>query len=431
MYLKKSLVTALVATSLFAGSAYAANITAVHYIDQFSQKNSGHVIGSFSGVGKDFVFTTPAGGKITEYDDGTATFTGTVKKVNKNGTDVGNGDYIFNIDIRLSGKTDTPPSKPKAKCAKSSSSCTYYPVYESAVLTGEGQYDGVVIELSPRGPAFQIGVGANAKDGDFGGSSWFNWKLVSDPNNVLKGRKSGKGDFNFDIVPCQQNCLVYALHDGGLNDSQLFTIDPDNGYSIAALGPEYPGYDLEGLAITPDGSTLYASSGDDATAAPTAELYEVNKVTGALTSIGNTGFGEVSALSVRPSDNTLWGWAEGEGIITIDTNTGLGSMMVPNTDAQVEDMAWSVDGETLYGSDNTMLWAYTPSDGNVNVICMNLPGQTEAIEAYSDEDTLLFAIHQADDLSIYALDIASCEVTSTVVMETGYYDIEGIGWAVR
>ena len=441
MYLKKFLITALTSVSILASSAYAApQITAQHCVADFSGEKRILWTSHYT-----FGFATASGGKLTEYDDGTAVFTGMLTKVSKNrrtrGEVLNNGQDLLELNIKLSGKTNVPKGKPKGnKCRKNPGSCTYYPNFESGSLVGHGNLDGIVLKISQRGPSFQIGKGANAKNSRMGGAVWFNWEVVSDPNNLMKDvlrrgtATKGKGDLNFEMPACPQTqsvcSTIYALHDGGLNDSQLFTIDTDNGYAIAPLGPEYPGFDIEGLAMTPDGSKLYASSGDDATAAPTAELYTVDKETGTITSVGNTGFGEVSALSFRPTDSALWGWAEGEGVISIDTNNGQGSMMIPSSVAQVEDMTWSVDGTMLYGSDNTSLWGYDPQTGDVSVLCNNLPGQTEAIEAYA-KDTLLFAMHQSDDLSIYALDVASCNVTSAVVMETGYDDIEGIAWPCK
>ena len=56
--------------------------------------------------------------------------------------------------------------------------------------------------------------------------------------------------------------FIYGVHDDKLNDSQLIKIDPQNAFMIAALGPLYPGHDIEAADISID-NQLYVAAGDD------------------------------------------------------------------------------------------------------------------------------------------------------------------------
>ncbi|MDY6994755.1 MAG: hypothetical protein SVR94_19390, partial [Pseudomonadota bacterium] len=106
-----------------------------------------------------------------------------------------------------------------------------------------------------------------------------------------------------------QQCFIYVLQDEGLNDAQLFILDPQRDFELTLLGPQHTAHDLEGLAIHPQTQEIYVSSGDDAAPPHQAGfIYQVNSSTGHLIACGSTGFGEVSAISFQP-DGRLWGWA--------------------------------------------------------------------------------------------------------------------------
>ena len=87
---------------------------------------------------------------------------------------------------------------------------------------------------------------------------------------------------------------VYAVHDQGVADSQLFSYRLDN-HIVKPLGPLYPRYDLEGFDIHPYTNQLYVSSGRSK-----SRLYQVDGATGSLKLIGDIGFNHVHALSFHP-----------------------------------------------------------------------------------------------------------------------------------
>lgn len=240
-------------------------------------------------------------------------------------------------------------------------------------------------------------------------------------------------------VACEAK--AYAVHDGGLNNSEFFTIDPET-LSVAPLGGVYAAHDIEALDLTPDGQTLYAASGDN-TATP-GMLYTVDKVTGALTEVGPTGMQEVDALSFAP-DGSLWGWSQGEGLFVIadPSVSPVAAIMYPNA-AEVEDISFSVDGSIIYGVQNantvdpdaadadttSVLWAYNVASGTLNTVCDSVSlGEIEALETLPTGD-LIFGVH--DDTSmmmtVSGLNPESCEGVSLDPIPSPYYDVEGIAW---
>ncbi len=217
-------------------------------------------------------------------------------------------------------------------------------------------------------------------------------------------------------------CPIYAIQDHRVSDTQFFIISPSTK-AVRDLGPLYKKHDIEGLAIDQATGTLYGTSGDKTD--KQGHLYRIDRETGELTDIGPTGFIEVDSLAIRPNDGTLWGWAVGDGLITIDPKTGQGTLVVAYDKPFVEDMVWSYDGTTIYATQGHNLWAY---DGEMlQLACDNLPGQVEGVEMLPG-NALMFAFHQDNSARIHVLDIESCEVIMEEALDTPYKDIEGIAW---
>ena len=227
--------------------------------------------------------------------------------------------------------------------------------------------------------------------------------------------------FPFQAAPaaCQ---LLYAVHDEGLNQSQFFTVDLVN-HEVKVLGTPYPGYDIEGLAIHPQTNQIYASSGNQVGPYQAkGHLYLVDGQTGQLFAVGSTGFEEVDSLAFDKA-GTLWGWAKGAGLITIDVNTGEGHLELPSL-VKVEDLAINknTDDFQIYGAVQTDLWQYPP----LKISCAGkLPHETEALEMTSD-NYLLFGTHQDPTFSIHLFDPVSCSVVAGADILTPFNDIEGI-----
>ncbi len=157
---------------------------------------------SLPGISNDFIFE-PSGGFV-EFDDGTASLTGTIR----NFFDL---SEAFTVNLVFSDKTDVPPAGSPVKDLLASaytenggsidsSTWSYYPVW-SGTLTGIESYTGAQLTIERSGPSFQIGDGANNKNTNNGGSGTFEWLVVSqpsDPNQVFP--VAGIGDISIEIL---------------------------------------------------------------------------------------------------------------------------------------------------------------------------------------------------------------------------------------
>ena len=276
-------------------------------------------------------------------------------------------------------------------------------------------------------------------------------------------------------------CLIYAVNDRGENNSQIVISDPYQNYKVSPVGSEYPGADIESVDFTYsktlDGLKLYGAAGDNA-AAPyeSGHLYFIDHNTGEIEDIGQICIGticglEVSAISFKHPDNTLWGWAEDCGLVTIDTNTAQATLKFrslfgtcnPNSDKKVggsndvskpggiEDLTWSNDGEMLYAAltcsssndrglthcpdgGRTDVYAYEPKASNYCLVT-SLEGQYEAMETLPDGNILLGqhrnSIMNFTSLAIDENDKCSAEVIfhEPSVDTSPFNDLEGIAWS--
>jgi alpha-tubulin suppressor-like RCC1 family protein/chitodextrinase len=224
-----------------------------------------------------------------------------------------------------------------------------------------------------------------------------------------------------NIAPA--SCQLYAVHDQALNDSQLFTVNP-NDYQVNKLGPLHKGYDIEAIAVHPQTNIIYVVSGKDVDKdKPRGHLYIVDGQTGELFPIGSTTFKEIEDLAFG-NDGTLWAWAKGDGMITIDLATGEGTLQI-DYDAKVEGLTLNKDN-IFYGAIGNELWVYDQATNQLQVACDNLPGETEALEMLPD-GLLLMGIHQDKSSSLHAFDVNSCQLVPNVNVPTHPFDdVEGI-----
>jgi len=223
-------------------------------------------------------------------------------------------------------------------------------------------------------------------------------------------------------------CQLYAVHDEGRKNTQFITIDAN--FDINRLGSLYEGYDIEAMDAHPKTAQIIVAAGDDSITP--GHLYILNAQTGGLTLIGNTGFNEINGLSFKP-DGTLWGAAEKEGLIEINSITGVGTLIIPYK-GLVEDMTWDNEGRILYVIQNQELTAYD-SQANYKMLpfdCQMPQGEIEALEMLPD-NRLLLGLHNNKTFSIHALNmIDSCEIESIKLNPSvdirQPIDIEGIAW---
>ncbi|MGB0429164.1 MAG: collagen-binding domain-containing protein [Bacteroidia bacterium] len=149
-----------------------------------------------NGVSNKFWFQNGAG-NFTEYPNGTAHLTGEIYNANDN-------NKRFEVSVWFYNKRNWNEWNVLGRGIKGNSGTingnnvdwTFYEMdpNQQNTLTGLADYQGDVLNLTHKPAnlnfAFQIGVAANDKDGDFGMSGWFNYT----------GSWSGHGDFNFDAT---------------------------------------------------------------------------------------------------------------------------------------------------------------------------------------------------------------------------------------
>jgi WD40 repeat protein len=215
---------------------------------------------------------------------------------------------------------------------------------------------------------------------------------------------------------------------------------------MTPLGPIHQGYDIEGLAIQRDQpDILYGTSGVNARVNNEKRggyLYRISRLTGAVTSIGSTGFEKVSALAAHPNDDSLWGWARNEskeqqwnGIIKIDPLTG-NSVPVKQFDYKqylVEGLAWSPNGDKLYASgEKGALWVYDPETQELTTACAKVSdGKIEGLDMQPN-GILLVGVDKDFVTTILGYDPQRCLVVSQRDFQgVRYDDIESLIWPTK
>ena len=239
----------------------------------------------------------------------------------------------------------------------------------------------------------------------------------------------------FTPIDVPLECKLYGVHDDGLNNSKFITIDPNDNFKVYLLSISLQN-DVEALDIHPQTGVIYVASGKDTS--KQGHLYQLNGQTGELTEIGATGFQEIDGLSFAP-DGSLWGWASGDGLVTIDTQSGKATI-VAKYPGEVEDLTWNSDGTILYGVGNLSdgapdagmkLIAYDTTTGSLDTLCEaeTFGQEIEALDTLPD-GSLVFGIHGKRNLTLGAINPETCKITAAQQITTDYNDIEGIAWPI-
>lgn len=213
--------------------------------------------------------------------------------------------------------------------------------------------------------------------------------------------------------PISPICSVFAVDRLTGGNSQLFTLDV-RGQMARRVGAVQQGFDITALAMHPKTSALYAVSSK---VGVPASLYTLNRQTGKGTLIGSTNMQSIRGLAFRPSDGTLWGWANG-GLIRIDTATGAGTLIFSNA-TPIEAIAWSHDGAVLYAAVNQTLWMYVPYEGSFSQITSNLPGRTDSLEVRPD-GLLLGAVNTTNAVDLFAYDPGTLQTITSLRISSSY-----------
>ena len=175
-------------------------------------------------------YETVGENSFQEFTDGTALLTGRVQKLDEE-----NKSYSFSV--KLENKRDYAEWTALGRLVKNEGTvygdATTWSYYELAAsqstFTGEGAYAGEVLNLT-HGPSdysygFQVGFGANVKDGSYGISGWWNFS----------GSRSGKGDLNADL----NNCRILSGGDGEVTVTQIQGIQSGDNFPVGTTQIAY------------------------------------------------------------------------------------------------------------------------------------------------------------------------------------------------
>ncbi len=231
---------------------------------------------------------------------------------------------------------------------------------------------------------------------------------------------------------------IYGVHDGGLNDSQLLRYSEQSGLEL--LGQSLKKYDIEALDISRD-RKLYGASGDNTE--KKGYLYTFDMDNGDILSENPIkGCNELDGISFNPSDSSLWGWDQDQGLVKITNNTC--TTVFPNENGfEVEDLSWDNVGKTIYFAYNDHhsanpddnhdskalhhIGKYSLTDGSVEwQICDIQYPEIEALEMLKD-NTLLVGYHDRSQQWTTQIDLQTCETTISGKEITSIYnDVEGL-----
>jgi len=187
-------ILAFLAGLLVATSASAATMT--YAVSSAVGNGADHSI-YMNGTQFDFIGSDPT--YLTLYDDGSASLIGNayLQDGSADGVDLTAG-FAVNVAFQ---KQAPVTSSPKIEFDGSQSATwDFYDMTSPATLTGFGGFGSYDLIQKPLSGAyaFQIGLGANGKNSNFGMSGWF--FTAGDPE--LVGRPCGSGsvcDFNLDL----------------------------------------------------------------------------------------------------------------------------------------------------------------------------------------------------------------------------------------
>ncbi|MEM6262074.1 MAG: LamG-like jellyroll fold domain-containing protein [Bacteroidota bacterium] len=215
-------------------------------------------------------------GKLIRYDDGTAKFEGSIK-----GTS--NANKKFDIVVWLKNKQDWATWSANGRGFKGGAKPQNHPTWdyyeldgERSLFIGKGSFANDTFFLVNRAPqyGYQIGVGANDKDHDFGFSGWFD--LVSNNRRI-------KADFNTDLRCLPAPCANAFYGKAGTGTTIAGHLDGTEAKGEGA--PDQQGvqihensdvYQIELSRVVPQGETyvLYVRKKPGVTGTPVIDLDE-------------------------------------------------------------------------------------------------------------------------------------------------------------
>lgn len=173
--------------------------------DRYALYSGDHAL-TFGCVAGDLIFDTALPHLFVENGDGTADLSGVVYS-RAQPSNRWNVSICFTERVNPGDASYPPAGSPKRELKSSAyvdqqgpvdpSTWHYYREF-SGTLTGVGANQGCSVQVSRRGPAFQVGVGANGKNIRPGASGWLD--AVRDCGH---GTQTCVGDINIDLEICR------------------------------------------------------------------------------------------------------------------------------------------------------------------------------------------------------------------------------------
>jgi len=201
------------------------------------------------------------------------------------------------------------------------------------------------------------------------------------------------------------SCQLFYVKQNKQQQSQFFTITVPE-LKLRKLSKLNKDFDIQDIAIDPKTHFIYASSGKK------GHLYKADSLTGKLFSIGDIGFDQVDSLAFH-ANGTLYGWAQGHGMITIDLKKANGTVVIP-TPLFVETLTLTdKDKSIFYGSIENDLWKYDQDQAIFDKICPNLiGGKKHSIELI--KDWILFSTNEDEIVKWRLIEIKTCKEIFTL-----------------
>lgn len=201
------------------------------------------------------------------------------------------------------------------------------------------------------------------------------------------------------------DCSLLGLLAHSDGDSQFFRVNSDSDDVIYASNT-HAGVDLTAIVVHPDTEKWYVISGSHAQ--QPGMLYNISQeVADGLTvleMIGETGLNNVNSLAFDPSGQ-LWAWDVGTGLYKIDVDTGEKEGPLIEYEGAIGDMTFSLDGHSVYATENTNLYQYHFGTKTVSDVCNNLPGEAVGL-MMSVDGTFYLGVPKTQEISLLA--IPSC-----------------------
>lgn len=142
--------------------------------------------------------------------------------------------------------------------------------------------------------------------------------------------------------------LLYTIHEGR---NALMTVDTANG-NINFVGALGVNFDFGDLAYDSSSGTMYMIDGWGSGFGQPANLYTVDLNTGAASLVGNTGINDLFSIAYDPTTGNLYGGASTSSFnfVNINKATGAGT--------SIGNPGVGLDGMTYDGSTGNMLGMY-------------------------------------------------------------------------